>query len=271
MKIKQPHLMNSFYTNRIKVCLENIPAALLKLKEEDLTHRPAPNKWSKKEIFGHLIDSARVNLQRYLEIQHSPSPYIVQRYFQDELVQLNDYQNMPTVELIQLWKSLNQQIVSIYEKADESVLAKTVEIPHEGATGNFKFMMDDYVDHLEHHLKQIVGELNFSEKKKNRQVSVEEAMQYLGDDTRFAKVLEHGTMIVEIYQPIEHDPQSPHAQDELYIVISGSGEFYNDGITKPFQTGDVLFVPAGVEHRFEKFTEDFKTWVIFYGAIGGEL
>jgi len=132
-------------------------------------------------------------------------------------------------------------------------------------------MMDDYVDHLEHHLKQIIGDLNFSKKKKNRQVSVEEAMQYLGDDTRFATVLEHGTMIVEIYQPIGNDLQTSHAQDELYVVISGSGEFYNDGITKHFQTGDVLFVPAGVEHRFEKFTEDFKTWVVFYGAMGGEL
>jgi len=262
--------MNSFYTDRIKTCLENIPNAFFKLEKEDLSLRPAPDKWSKKEIFGHLIDSARVNLQRYLEIQYSPSPYIIQPYFQNELVQLNDYQNMPSVELIQLWKSLNQQILRIYKKADETVLAKTVEIPYEGVTSDFKFMMDDYVDHLEHHLKQIFGNLDFPKKSKNRQISVEEAMQYLGGDTRFATVLEHGTMIVEIYQPIGQDLQSPHLQDELYVIVSGSGDFYNDGITKHFQTGDVLFVPAGVEHRFENFTEDFKTWVIFYGATGGE-
>jgi len=250
--------------------VKNATVKITLIDEEIMSLKPELGKWSKKEILGHLIDSARVNLQRYLEIQHSPSPYAVQPYLQNELVQLNDYQNMPSVEIVQLWKSLNQQILRIYEKADETVLAKTVEFPYSGENGDFKFMMDDYIDHLEHHLKQIFGDLNFPKKKKNRQVSVEEAMQYLGGDTRFATVLEHGTMIVEIYQPIGHDPQSPHAQDELYIVISGSGEFYNDGVTKPFQTGDVLFAPAGVEHRFENFTEDFKTWVIFYGAMGGE-
>ena len=135
---------------------------------------------------------------------------------------------------------------------------------------NFQFMMEDYVDHLDLHFKQILGVLDFPKKKKNRQVRVEEAMQHLGGDTRFATVLEHGTMIVEIYQPIENDPQSPHAQDELYVIISGSGDFYNDGVTTPFQTGDVLFVPAGVEHRFENFSDDFMTWVFFYGPEGGE-
>ena len=120
---------------------------------------------------------------------------------------------------------------------------------------------------LEHHVKQILGSLDFDIKKGNRQVSVEEAMQLLGDDTRFATVIENGSMIVEIYEPIGKDHQTPHAQDELYVIISGNGEFLNDGKITEFKTGDVLFVPAGVEHRFEKFTEDFKTWVIFYGAM----
>jgi len=106
--------------------------------------------------------------------------------------------------------------------------------------------------------------------KNKKQISIKEALQHLSGDTRFATVLRHGTMSVEIYQPIGHDPQQPHEQDELYIIISGTGEFFNNGITKPFQPGDVLFVPAGDEHRFENFTEDFKTWVIFYGEKGGE-
>jgi len=262
--------MNPIFTKRLKAIIEHFPAGILKIKEADLRLPIASDKWSKKEILGHLIDSARVNLQRFLEAQHSPEAYIVKRYMQDELVKLNDYQNIPTLEIIQLWKSLNQQIANVFDRVPDSELSKRVEIPHENRIKDLRFVMEDYVAHLEHHAKQIVGSLDFPIKKENRQVSVAEAMQLLGGDTRFATVLENGSMIVEMYQPIKKDLQNPHAQDELYVIISGSGEFLNDGKTSKFKTGDVLFVPAGVEHRFEKFTEDFKTWVIFYGAIGGE-
>lgn len=87
---------------------------------------------------------------------------------------------------------------------------------------------------------------------------------------RFATLFERGSLSVEFYAPRGHDPQTPHEQDELYVVVSGSGQFVNDNDRHPFGPGDVLFVPAGVEHRFEEFTEDFGTWVIFYGAEGGE-
>jgi mannose-6-phosphate isomerase-like protein (cupin superfamily) len=86
----------------------------------------------------------------------------------------------------------------------------------------------------------------------------------------FAKVMEHSSMSVEIYRPQRTDLQQPHRQDELYVVISGSGVFANNGIRNAFGPGDVLFVPAGIEHRFENFTDDFVTWVIFYGPVGGE-
>ena len=77
-------------------------------------------------------------------------------------------------------------------------------------------------------------------------------------------------MSVEIYQPKGKDLQQPHLQDEIYVIMSGSGIFQNGPDQYPFGPGDFLFVPAGVEHRFLDFTEDFKTWVIFYGAAGGE-
>lgn len=77
-------------------------------------------------------------------------------------------------------------------------------------------------------------------------------------------------MSVEIYAPRGHDPQQPHPQDEIYVVISGHGTFRNGAVRHPFGPGDWLFVPAGVEHRFLDFSEDFKTWVIFYGPPGGE-
>ena len=87
---------------------------------------------------------------------------------------------------------------------------------------------------------------------------------------RFAKVLGHGSMEVEVYAPRGTDPQTPHTRDELYVVVAGSGEFVNGPERHPFEPGDVLFVPAGVEHRFEDFTDDLVVWVVFYGPEGGE-
>ena len=84
------------------------------------------------------------------------------------------------------------------------------------------------------------------------------------------EVMAHGTMSVEIFAPKETDFQTPHDQDELYIVVSGSGEFVANGEPHHFSPGDVLFVPAGMEHRFTTFSQDFVTWVVFYGPKGGE-
>jgi len=103
-------------------------------------------------------------------------------------------------------------------------------------------------------------------------IGVEEAMELLprpnGD--RFAKVLEHGTLEVEIYAPRGTDPQKPHTRDELYVVVQGRGEFKNGTALERFGRGDVLFVPAFAEHRFESFTDDLIVWVMFYGPEGGE-
>ena len=64
--------------------------------------------------------------------------------------------------------------------------------------------------------------------------------------------------------------ERPHTRDELYVVVSGNGEFVNGPGRHPFGPGDVLFVAAGVEHRFEDFTDDLVVWVVFYGPEGGE-
>ena len=87
---------------------------------------------------------------------------------------------------------------------------------------------------------------------------------------RWAVVLEHGTLEVEIYAPRGKDPQGPHTRDEVYVVVSGSGEFVNGPARERFGPGDLLFVPAGVVHRFENFSDDLTVWVVFYGPEGGE-
>jgi mannose-6-phosphate isomerase-like protein (cupin superfamily) len=85
-----------------------------------------------------------------------------------------------------------------------------------------------------------------------------------------ARVFAHGSMELRWYAPPRIDPQVPHPQDELYIVASGRGVFTRAGEKFAFGPGDALFVAAGVEHRFEEFTDDFATWVVFYGPRGGE-
>jgi mannose-6-phosphate isomerase-like protein (cupin superfamily) len=87
---------------------------------------------------------------------------------------------------------------------------------------------------------------------------------------RSVEVLSHGTMVVKYYAPRGRDEQTPHTRDELYVVARGHGTFINGDKEHPFSEGDVLFVPASVEHRFKDFTDDFGTWVIFYGPEGGE-
>ncbi len=103
-------------------------------------------------------------------------------------------------------------------------------------------------------------------------ITVKEALSalQLHEGKTFLQLFRHGSMSVEIYQPKEQDLQQPHLQDEIYVVISGIGLFQNGPDQYPFSPGDLLFVPAGVEHRFLEFTEDFKTWVIFFGVAGGE-
>lgn len=102
-------------------------------------------------------------------------------------------------------------------------------------------------------------------------INPKKALKKLAEqDSPFLKLFEHGTLTVEIYKPEKVDLQQPHSRDEVYVVVSGTGEFMNDGERTTFTPGDFLFVPAGVEHRFENFTDDFSTWVIFYGPEGGE-
>ena len=102
-------------------------------------------------------------------------------------------------------------------------------------------------------------------------INPQDALELLADkEGSFKTLFTHGTLSVEIYQPDKIDLQQPHEQDEVYVIISGEGEFYNGGELVTFSAGDFLFVPAGVEHRFENFSDEFSTWVIFYGPKGGE-
>lgn len=103
-------------------------------------------------------------------------------------------------------------------------------------------------------------------------LTAEDALKQLLQQTEFpfTVMMKHGTMTIEYFAPQETDTQTPHKQDEIYVIIKGHATFYRDGEKTSCRKNDVLFVPAGMEHRFENFSDDFATWVIFYGVDGGE-
>jgi len=90
------------------------------------------------------------------------------------------------------------------------------------------------------------------------------------DGVPFVDAVNHGTMSVELFAPRGDDPQEPHDQDELYIVIGGSSRFRRGEELSDVRSGDVVFVPARLPHRFEEISDDFMAWVIFWGPEGGE-
>lgn len=84
-------------------------------------------------------------------------------------------------------------------------------------------------------------------------------------------LLERGTLKVKLSIPVRPNVQTPHAQDELYMVVRGRGVLFHDDKRDRFEAGDLLFVAAGTEHHFEDFSDDLAVWVVFYGVTGGEV
>lgn len=101
---------------------------------------------------------------------------------------------------------------------------------------------------------------------------VTDALQRLPgpEGQRFATVFQHGSLVVEIYAPLDSDSQKPHSRDEVYFVAAGSGEYVCGESRKSFGPTDLLFAAAGAPHRFENFSDDLAVWVLFYGPEGGE-
>ena len=122
------------------------------LNEEESSIKPLPNKWSKKELIGHLIDSAQNNIRRFIIAQYEDNPVIT--YKQDDWVGINDYQSYLLTDLIQLWNLLNKQICTILTNSSEEALQRTCQTE---ALHTIEWMAKDYMMHLKHHLHQILN------------------------------------------------------------------------------------------------------------------
>lgn len=139
---------------KIQFLLQSAEAFFERADESMILEKPAADKWSRKEILGHLIDSAINNIQRFTEIRNAEQPYQIRRYPQDELVQANDYQHKDTIELFRLWYNLNLHVIFLIGKQTRETLKYELLLPN-GEVKDLNFLIRDYVEHLEHHLDQI--------------------------------------------------------------------------------------------------------------------
>lgn len=125
------------------------------IPDEEFSLRPAPGKWSKKEIIGHLIDSAQNNLRRFVVTQYEDTPNIV--YAQDDWVRILGYQDMHNNSLIDLWVLLNQRLAYAFRNLDPALHEKQCNTG-KGAPElhTLAWLADDYLVHMDHHLKAIL-------------------------------------------------------------------------------------------------------------------
>jgi hypothetical protein len=141
---------------RLQKHIDELPGRLQQFSTAELTQRPVPEKWSRQEIVGHLVDSAINNLKRFTEIQFLPQPYTITSYLQNELVIVNNYQHIPLDHLLQLWQSLNRQIVYAVQNIPAEKFHFRVDYQYENKENKtLGWIIADYVAHMEHHFKQI--------------------------------------------------------------------------------------------------------------------
>ena len=149
----------------LRQTIKEVGPSLRAISEEEASSKPQPHKWSKKEILGHLIDSASNNQHKFVRAMAQSHLDFV-GYAQDSWVSEQKYNATNWQELITFWFAYNSHIAHIIEHVNPAYLANTITI--EGnSLYNLQFIMEDYVEHLKHHLKAILPDNNIQSKFAN--------------------------------------------------------------------------------------------------------
>ena len=136
--------------------VERAAVALIRLTEREVVRDRGQGKWVKKEILGHLIDSAVNNHQRFVRAQFA-NPFNGPGYDQRAWVQVQRYRERPWRELVELWAALNRHVAAVIERVPAETLQTPCTIGH-GEPASLEWWMRNYVRHLRHHLEQITRE-----------------------------------------------------------------------------------------------------------------
>ena len=161
-----PSMREPAYTTRLRAVVATTEPMLLAVSDAQTALRPQPDKWSPREIVGHLIDSASNNHQRFVRAA-SQEDLVFPGDEQNRWVDLQDYQHASWHELVTLWASFNRHLARVMAAIPEDVRAR----PHRkhnlheiawravpaSEPATLDYFMNDYVGHLEHHLSQILG------------------------------------------------------------------------------------------------------------------
>lgn len=136
--------------------INETPDKILSIDEKTFSEKVSEEKWSKKEILGHLVDSASNNHHRFVKIQFEDEPFLIKEYEQDNWVAVQKYKDENTKRLLSLWKHYNMHLYHIISIIPTNQLTKKCKID-ENRTETLQWLIEDYVNHQQHHLNQILG------------------------------------------------------------------------------------------------------------------
>ena len=139
--------------DHLKKITDDYSILLKKINEGEFAYKPNPSKWSKKEILGHLVDSAQNNIRRFVVSQYEEKPLIV--YQQDAWVSISNYQHYSVKDLIQLWILLNNHICMVLGNCSPDAAARFC-VTNDNTPHTIGWLATDYIRHLLHHLHQIL-------------------------------------------------------------------------------------------------------------------
>ena len=141
--------------DRLGALVEEIPPRLLTIPEAEAGGQALGMSWSRKEVLGHLLDSAGNNLQRFVRAQYQKQMSFP-RYTQDEWIAAQAYRERPWSELVELWRLSNRHLVHVMRRVPEAAFGNVCVVA-EDEPSTLAHHMVDYVRHMEHHLGQILG------------------------------------------------------------------------------------------------------------------
>ena len=137
--------------SQLEMLIDQYFPMLHQLSETHASHKPSPGKWSKKELIGHLIDSAQNNIRRFIMSQYEEQPKIV--YNQDKWVMINQWQEYNLSELINLWYLLNKQACCILKNTSKESAQRQSQTEN---LHSIEWLAEDYIKHLRHHVHQVL-------------------------------------------------------------------------------------------------------------------